>query len=99
VGLLGLLLIVLEGGLHIELSTMRNIGHKAVYIAFTGTTLPVFFSLAIMPRFHAFSNLEGLIAGVSLSSTVLNKTTVKMKKLLKYCGWLCCYFVCGFLEP
>lgn len=81
VGLLGLLLIVLEGGLHIELLTVTAIGHKAASIALTGTTLPVLLSLAIMPRFHAFSNIEGLIAGVSLSSTAIGMAAKLMQSL------------------
>lgn len=43
VGLLGLLLIVLEGGLHIELSTLKQLGGKAFLIAITGTTMPCCF--------------------------------------------------------
>lgn len=81
IGLLGLLLIVLEGGLHIELSTMRSIGRKAACIAFSGTTLPVLCAVAILPRFHAFSNLEGLIAGVSLSSTAIGMAAKLMQSL------------------
>lgn len=80
-GLFGLLLIVLEGGLHIKLTTMQSIGRKAVFIAFSGTTLPVLFSLAILPRFHAFSNLEGLLAGVSLSSTAIGMAAKLMQSL------------------
>lgn len=81
VGLLGLLLIVLEGGLHIELTTMQSIGRKAAFIAVSGTTLPVLLSLAVLPRFHAFSNLEGLIAGVSLSSTAIGMAAKLMQSL------------------
>lgn len=81
VGLLGLLLIVLEGGLHIELSTLRKIGTKAFLIAISGTTLPVLFSLAVLPRFSAFSNIEGIIAGVSLSSTAIGMAAKLMQSL------------------
>lgn len=81
VGLLGLLLIVLEGGLHIELTTMQSIGRKAAFIAVSGTTLPVLLSLAVLPRFYAFSNLEGLIAGVSLSSTAIGMAAKLMQSL------------------
>jgi len=81
VGLLGLLLIVLEGGLHIELVTMQSIGRKAGFIAVSGTTLPVLLSLSVLPRFHGFTNLEGLIAGVSLSSTAIGMAAKLMQSL------------------
>jgi Kef-type K+ transport system membrane component KefB len=80
-GLLGLLLIVLEGGLHIELATLRKIGMRAFLIAMSGTTLPVLVSLAIMPRFAAFSNIEGVVAGVSLSSTAIGMAAKLMQSL------------------
>ena len=48
-GSLGLLLIILEGGLNIELATMRRVGWKAFAIAISGTTLPVAVSLAVLP--------------------------------------------------
>jgi Kef-type K+ transport system membrane component KefB len=71
----------MEGGLHIELSTMQKIGRKAVFVALSGTTLPVLVSLAILPRFEAFSSLEGLIAGVSLSSTAIGMAAKLMQSL------------------
>lgn len=82
---------MLEGGLHIELSSMKTIGRKAFFIAITGTTLPVLFSLAVLPRFDAFTHLEGLIAGVSLSSTAIGvaaKLMQSMSLLSTYIGKL-----------
>jgi Kef-type K+ transport system membrane component KefB len=81
VGLLGLLLIVLEGGLHIELKTLKKIGKKAFFIAITGTITPVLVSLAVLPRFASFSNLEGTIAGVSLSSTAIGMAAKMMQSM------------------
>ena len=41
IGQIGLVLLVLEGGLHIELATLRKIGPKAFLVALAGTSLPV----------------------------------------------------------
>jgi Kef-type K+ transport system membrane component KefB len=80
-GQLGLLLLVLEGGLNIELATMRRVGWRAFAIAISGTTLPVLLTLAVLPRFEAFSSLEALCAGTALSSTAIGMATKLMVEL------------------
>ena len=52
----GLLLIVLEGGLCIELQTLRRVGWKAFAIAISGTMLPVLGSVLILPAFGDAQN-------------------------------------------
>jgi Kef-type K+ transport system membrane component KefB len=47
-GLLGLLLIVLEGGLHIELATLRKIGMRAFLIAMIGMAAKLMQSLGLL---------------------------------------------------
>jgi Kef-type K+ transport system membrane component KefB len=81
IGQIGLVLLVLEGGLHIELSTLKNIGPKAFCIAFAGTTLPVLLSWGILPAFDQFSTKEGLIAGTSLSSTAIGMAAKLMQDM------------------
>ncbi len=78
-GVLGLVLLVLEGGLHIDIATLKSVWLKAGLIALTGTGLPVLLSWAFMPRFDAFSNREGIVMGTSLSSTAIGMATTFMK--------------------
>ena len=66
-GQLGLLLLVLEGGLHVEMATIRRVGSKAFAIAISGTTLPVLLSMAVLPALPPFSLRDALVAGTSLS--------------------------------
>lgn len=70
-GQLGLLLLVLEGGLHVEMATIRRVGSKAFAIAISGTTLPVLLSMAVLPALPPFSLRDALVAGTSLSSTAI----------------------------
>jgi len=71
VGTAGLLLLVLEGGLNIDLATMRRVGWKAFAIALSGTILPVVTGVALLTPFAAFSFTESLVAGTALSSTAI----------------------------
>jgi Kef-type K+ transport system membrane component KefB len=80
-GQIGLVLLVLEGGLHIELTTLRVVGPKAFCIAFAGTTLPLLLSWGILPAFDEFSKKEGLIAGTSLSSTAIGMAAKLMQDM------------------
>ena len=76
---LGLILLVLEGGLHIDLATLKDVWFKATCVALTGTGLPVLLAWAVMPRFNAFSNTEGLVMGTCLSSMAIAMATTFMK--------------------
>eukprot|EP00937_MAST-01D_sp_MAST-1D-sp2_P004307 g4307.t1 len=78
-GLLGLHLLVLEGALHIDLTTLRRIGLKASAIALSGTTLPVLASWGILPLFSEFSRTEALVAGTALSSTAIGMAAKMMQ--------------------
>lgn len=92
-GQIGLLLLVLEGGLHIELGMLKKIGPRAFATAFTGTSLPVLLAWGILPRFSEFSTKEGLIAGTSLSSTAIGMAAKMMqdnKMLDTYLGQFIC---------
>ena len=71
VGMLGVLLLVLEGGLNIDLATLQRVGWKAFAIALSGTILPVLATVALLSPFPAFSFTESLVAGTALSSTAI----------------------------
>lgn len=81
IGQLGLLLIVLEGGLYVELHTLREIGPKAFAVAISGTTLPVLACVAILPALPPFSTLEALAAGTALSSTAIGMAAKLMQDM------------------
>ena len=81
IGQLGLLLIVLEGGLYVELQTLREIGPKAFAVAISGTTLPVLACIAVLPALPPFSMLEALCAGTALSSTAIGMAAKLMQDM------------------
>jgi Kef-type K+ transport system membrane component KefB len=83
VGQLGLLLLVLEGGLNIDIATLRAVGWKAFAIALTGTALPVLACVGILGGvLHSeFSMLEALAAGTALSSTAIGMATKLMQDM------------------
>jgi len=93
VGQLGLVLLVLEGGLHIELVTLRKVGVKAVAVALTGTALPIVITIAVFGWNPDFSFKESLVAGTSLSSTAIGMAAKMMQDmglLDTYLGQLIC---------
>jgi Kef-type K+ transport system membrane component KefB len=81
IGQLGLLLLVLEGGINIELQTLKKIGWKAFAIAISGTTLPVLACIAVLPALPPFSLLEALAAGTALSSTAIGMAAKLMQDM------------------
>ena len=93
VGQVGLLLLVLEGGLHIEIATLKRVGWKAFAIAISGTCLPVLCSWLILPALPDFRATDGLVAGTSLSSTAIGmaaKLMQDMNLLDSHLGQLIC---------
>jgi Kef-type K+ transport system membrane component KefB len=67
VGQMGLLLLVLEGGINIQLSTLKKIGWKAGAIALSGTALPVLLTWGLLPLLPGITSNEALLAGTALS--------------------------------
>ena len=78
VGELGLLILVLEGGLGIDIVTLRRLGGRASAVAISGTTLPVMASLAVLPPL-GFTLMESLAAGTALSSTAIGMAARMMQ--------------------
>ena len=80
IGQLGLSLLVLEGGLSIDVPLFRRIGGRALVIAMTGTALPILLGWGMMSAF-GFSGLEGVAAGTALSSTSIGMATKMLQNL------------------
>ena len=81
IGQIGLLLLVLEGGINIELGTLKRIGWKAFAVAISGTTLPVLITLAVFAPLSSFTGQEALCAGTALSSTAIGMATTLMQDM------------------
>ena len=65
-GELGLALLVLEGGLHVDLKTLRDVGGVASRVAVAGTALPALAAL-VAPALGAFAAASD---GLACASTV-----------------------------
>eukprot|EP00051_Salpingoeca_urceolata_P013821 m.174907 g.174907 ORF g.174907 m.174907 type:complete len:443 (+) comp17908_c0_seq1:116-1444(+) len=92
VGEVGLVLLVMEGGLSVQLGRLRKIGLVAIAIAVTGTLLPVFLGWGLMAAF-GMGGLEGIAAGTALSSTSIGMATRMLQdagQLQSYLGGLIC---------
>ena len=92
-GQIGLVLLVLEGGMHIELKTLQLVGLKATAIALSGTIIPILLSVAVLYPIEKFSFKESVVAGTSLSSTAIGMAAKLMQSFEMmdcYAGQLIC---------
>ena len=80
-GELGLALLVLEGGLHVDLKTLRDVGGVASRVAVAGTALPALAAWGLLAGLPAFTSKEGLLCGVALSSTAIGMAAQLMSDL------------------
>eukprot|EP00054_Salpingoeca_dolichothecata_P024421 m.166262 g.166262 ORF g.166262 m.166262 type:complete len:343 (+) comp25006_c0_seq6:56-1084(+) len=83
IGSIGLILLVMEGGLSLDLSRLQRVGMPAILIAVTGTILPCLLGWGFMSAIGK-GGLEGLAAGTALSSTSIGMAT----KMLQALGYL-----------
>mmetsp|Transcript_30693 Transcript_30693/g.59193 ORF Transcript_30693/g.59193 Transcript_30693/m.59193 type:complete len:409 (-) Transcript_30693:409-1635(-) len=69
-GDMGLLLLVFEGGLTMDIEMLKSVGAKAFLVAFSGTLLPVLMGWGLMSAlgFHA---IEAFASGTALSATAI----------------------------
>ena len=81
IGAVGLALLVLEGGLHVELATLRRVGKVAFAVALSGTVLPLATAWAALALLPAFRSREGLLCGTALSSTAIGMAAQLMGDL------------------
>ena len=80
VGNLGLTLLVMEGGLHIDVTSLRRVGPVAVVIAVAGTVLPIALGTGYMVA-AGYDPETGVAAGTSLSSTSIGMATAMMSRV------------------
>ena len=80
VGNLGLVFLVMEGGLHIDVSSLRRVGPIAVVIAVAGTILPIALGTGYMVA-AGYDPETGVAAGTSLSSTSIGMATAMMGRV------------------
>lgn len=81
VGQLGLVLLVMEGGLSVEIGRLRRIGLVAVLIAVAGTVLPCLLGWGFMMAVRGTGSLEGIAAGTALSSTSIGMATKMLQNV------------------
>ncbi|KAL1507356.1 hypothetical protein AB1Y20_008202 [Prymnesium parvum] len=79
-GQAGLCLMVLEGGISMEASVLREKGVRAVVLAATGTALPVLLGWAAMLAMGE-SVYSALASGIALSSTAIGFTMRMMTEM------------------
>ena len=79
-GKCGLLLMVCEGGLSMELGVLRSQGLRATVLALTGTALPVLLGAAFMLAL-GFDAVASIASGTALSSTAIGFTLRLMADL------------------
>ena len=80
VGNLGLVLLVMEGALHIDVTSLRRVGPVAVIIAVVGTVLPIALGTGYMVA-AGYDPETGVAAGTSLSSTSIGMATAMMSRV------------------
>ena len=74
VGEMGLVLLVMEGGLSVDVPSLRRVGVVACVIAVAGTALPIALGTAFMVA-AGFDATTGVVAGTALSSTSIGMAT------------------------
>jgi len=70
IGDMGLLVLVFEGGLTMDLKQIREVGVKAFLVAFFGTLFPVILGWGLLTA-CGFSSIEAFASGTALSATAI----------------------------
>jgi len=83
-GQVGVLMLVLEGGLSIELSTMKALGLRSACTATVGLSLPCAIGFGVLFAFEDFTAKEALVAGVAIAPTSIGMAA----SIMKDCGLL-----------
>eukprot|EP01130_Rhizamoeba_saxonica_P001841 TRINITY_DN11678_c0_g1_i1.p1 TRINITY_DN11678_c0_g1~~TRINITY_DN11678_c0_g1_i1.p1 ORF type:complete len:431 (-),score=58.68 TRINITY_DN11678_c0_g1_i1:57-1349(-) len=79
IGMLGLILMVFEGGLNVDIKSLQKTGIRALVVAVCGTITPVLFGFGLM-YLLGFSMLESIVSGTVLSSTSIGMATKLLQK-------------------
>lgn len=69
-GYMGLLLLVFEGGLTIDIEMLKTVGAKSFMVAFSGTLIPVLLGWGLMVLL-GFQTIEAFASGTALSATAI----------------------------
>lgn len=78
VGNLALVLLVMEGGLGVDVDSLKRVGLVACLIAVAGTALPIALGTAFM-TVAGYDATTGVVAGTALSSTSIGMASRLMK--------------------
>jgi len=78
-GSVGLLVMVFDGGVHMDPVVLRKVGMRAFIVGFAGVVSPVFFG-SITLWLLGFPRLESFASGTALSSTAIGFTLQLMTK-------------------
>lgn len=73
-GQVGLLLMIFDGGVHMDLAMLRKVGGRAVMLAVTGCFVPVLLVWAVFQFGFGYDQLASIAAGTALSSTAIGFT-------------------------
>eukprot|EP01104_Vermistella_antarctica_P008436 TRINITY_DN2105_c0_g1_i1.p1 TRINITY_DN2105_c0_g1~~TRINITY_DN2105_c0_g1_i1.p1 ORF type:complete len:324 (-),score=52.27 TRINITY_DN2105_c0_g1_i1:53-1024(-) len=76
----GLVLLVMEGGLSIDLASLPRAGPIALVVAVVGTVLPCLLGVGFMYAF-GYTGTHGVAAGTALSSTSIGMATKMLQNL------------------
>ncbi|EGD83060.1 hypothetical protein PTSG_03697 [Salpingoeca rosetta] len=79
-GQVGLIFLVLEGGMSINVHLLPRIGLRAVLVAVTGTLLPVLLGWAFM-TITGKGRIESIAAGAALSSTSIGMASKMLQSM------------------
>jgi Kef-type K+ transport system membrane component KefB len=84
VGNIAVIIIIFEGGMSIQLSTLRKVGFKSFLVATLGVVLPVGSGIGILVAM-GFTLVEGIAGGAALASTsnVVGVALMQKQELLE----------------
>mmetsp|Transcript_31266 Transcript_31266/g.42971 ORF Transcript_31266/g.42971 Transcript_31266/m.42971 type:complete len:195 (-) Transcript_31266:7-591(-) len=80
IGEMGLTLLVIEGGMHVDLEALKKIGVKALCIGVSGTGASILVSWLILSVFLGYPHLSGISSGVALASTSIGMANTLLKE-------------------
>jgi len=80
IGEMGLTLLVIEGGTHVDLESLKKIGPVSLAIGASGTIASILVSWLIISLLLGFSTLSGISSGVALASTSIGMANTLLKE-------------------
>lgn len=80
VGAVGLMLMLFDGGVNMDIPVLKRMGGKATAVALSGVVFPMLLSWALFSAL-GFGTMEGLACGSALASTGIGFTLTLMKDM------------------